>query len=86
MREITLLNIAEYIRSEKKRIIITFGYKALGQKNFYWTPREFTILKDFVYNTTCEIFPQKPGGKPKRGIDFKEGMKFLGARHYKYKI
>ena len=67
-KDITILNIADYIGQEKRKLIEKNAIKMLNGQRFYWNKREWNILKEY-----CSIFNYKA----------KQGMRFLGASHFK---
>jgi len=67
-KDITILNIADYIRQERRKLIEKNAVKMLDGQRFYWNKREWKILKEY-----CAILDYKS----------KEGMRFLGASHFK---
>lgn len=79
-KDITVINIDDYIRQEKKKLFKVGMYNKLDIKRFYWNKREWEIMAYFTYNATCEIFTGK------NGIELKEGLTFMGVKHFKLKL
>jgi len=79
-KNITILNISDYIRQEKRRLVDNGGIKMLDGQRFYWNYNEWEIVKYFIKSATCDIFT---GDK---GVDLKEGDRFMGAKHFKFSI
>lgn len=66
IKEITQINIDDYIREMKKS----------GRKSIRWIPKDWKIFAYFVWSATCDVFSGQNGYK------IKNGDQFAGLKHY----
>ena len=79
--KVTLLNIDDVIREEKRK----YPQKKLS---FVWGKKEFLIFKEF-YDASCPcvhgwfcLCAEKPERYPELEKDSKQGITFIGVKHY----
>lgn len=70
-KDVTIINISEYIAQEKSKLINNWGTKMLDQQRFYWNKREWEILRKVCYVLEYKAY---------------EGMCFMGTSHFKSKV